>query len=266
MALIQCPRCGKEISDLAKICVHCGYSLKAPTNPDAAGETAEAPAAPEETAAQPQAPAYNGYYAGNPEEAVPAKKNMKKWLIIGGAALAVILTVVLIIIFTGNGKKTDGKEDGGSGSGSGALPTYGLRIGMSQDEIISTMKKAGYTFTEESWYSGTPLFSLACNDGTDVLGVNAGSFYIYAEREKASYYCIQYVISNPDYSSDDHKKHDTIRNALTEKLGEPVKKDRQEIWETNGEVYLLDENSGVFTLIHCVGVSTYEEMRNKMSF
>ena len=52
MALIKCPECGKEISDLAKICVHCGYPLKAPANPDAA-ETAEAPAeATAETAAE----------------------------------------------------------------------------------------------------------------------------------------------------------------------------------------------------------------------
>jgi hypothetical protein len=28
MALIQCPECGKEISDQAKQCVHCGYILK----------------------------------------------------------------------------------------------------------------------------------------------------------------------------------------------------------------------------------------------
>lgn len=27
MALIKCKECGKEISDQAKVCVHCGYSL-----------------------------------------------------------------------------------------------------------------------------------------------------------------------------------------------------------------------------------------------
>ena len=27
MALIKCPECGKEISDKAKCCIHCGYPL-----------------------------------------------------------------------------------------------------------------------------------------------------------------------------------------------------------------------------------------------
>lgn len=28
MALIKCPECGKEISDKAQKCIHCGYPLK----------------------------------------------------------------------------------------------------------------------------------------------------------------------------------------------------------------------------------------------
>lgn len=28
MSLIKCPECGKEISDKAKYCVHCGYPLE----------------------------------------------------------------------------------------------------------------------------------------------------------------------------------------------------------------------------------------------
>ncbi len=27
MALIKCPECGKEISDQAPVCIHCGYPL-----------------------------------------------------------------------------------------------------------------------------------------------------------------------------------------------------------------------------------------------
>ena len=34
MALIKCPECGKEVSDKAKICVHCGYPLKDKTKDD----------------------------------------------------------------------------------------------------------------------------------------------------------------------------------------------------------------------------------------
>lgn len=35
MALIKCPECGREISDKAQACIHCGYPLaKASINPD----------------------------------------------------------------------------------------------------------------------------------------------------------------------------------------------------------------------------------------
>ena len=27
MALIKCPECGREISDKAKACIHCGYPI-----------------------------------------------------------------------------------------------------------------------------------------------------------------------------------------------------------------------------------------------
>ena len=32
MALINCPECGKEISDKAKQCVYCGYPINESTN------------------------------------------------------------------------------------------------------------------------------------------------------------------------------------------------------------------------------------------
>lgn len=32
MALIQCPECGKEISDKANVCIHCGYPMASNTN------------------------------------------------------------------------------------------------------------------------------------------------------------------------------------------------------------------------------------------
>ncbi len=32
MALIECPECGKEVSDRAKMCIHCGYPFEEPDN------------------------------------------------------------------------------------------------------------------------------------------------------------------------------------------------------------------------------------------
>ena len=54
MALINCPECGKEISDKAPVCIHCGYPLHQegaagwdPARADASG--APAPADPQGT-------------------------------------------------------------------------------------------------------------------------------------------------------------------------------------------------------------------------
>lgn len=32
MSLIKCPECGKEISDKATVCIHCGYPIKEETD------------------------------------------------------------------------------------------------------------------------------------------------------------------------------------------------------------------------------------------
>lgn len=45
MALIKCPECGKEISDKAKACIHCGYPL------DTKVETVEVPVKKQKTVA-----------------------------------------------------------------------------------------------------------------------------------------------------------------------------------------------------------------------
>ncbi len=56
MALIKCPECGKEVSDKAAVCIHCGYPLQeAAAAAPAAGQAAEAASAGQaaEAAAKP---------------------------------------------------------------------------------------------------------------------------------------------------------------------------------------------------------------------
>lgn len=65
MALINCPECGKEISDSAAQCIHCGYSLKP-----------------------------------NVSIVEKAKKKLDKKVLIGiGAALVVVLIVVFVLVY-----------------------------------------------------------------------------------------------------------------------------------------------------------------------
>ena len=65
MALINCPECGKEISDMAPACPHCGYS----SNPATAQKSfSEA-----------------------------SKKNIKKWGIIGVIGITLMIMFILLI-------------------------------------------------------------------------------------------------------------------------------------------------------------------------
>ena len=100
MALIDCPQCGKQISDLSSKCIHCGYQLKQP---------APAPEAAEPAAPVPVSPAWD---EGVPAPEQPAAKpplspeKKKRFIIIGAiAAAVVIIAVVLIIVLTSGGKK-----------------------------------------------------------------------------------------------------------------------------------------------------------------
>ena len=78
MALIQCPECGKEISDRSERCIHCGY----PLGKDDAG--------------RPQAPETGRKHA--------PVGDRKRLVLIGAAAGAVLLVALLVILLTrGNG-------------------------------------------------------------------------------------------------------------------------------------------------------------------
>lgn len=72
MALINCPECGKEISDTAPQCIHCGYLLKPETAPVA-----------------PAAPATKKLW----------EKFGKKLLIVGGAVVLVVLALVFVLLY-----------------------------------------------------------------------------------------------------------------------------------------------------------------------
>lgn len=98
MALINCPGCGKQISDLANTCVHCGYQLKEP-KPEAAAAP-EAAGFGEPAAAPSEAPAV-------PKKVLSPAEKKKRLIIIGAAAAVVVIAVVLIIVLGDKKEKED---------------------------------------------------------------------------------------------------------------------------------------------------------------
>lgn len=118
MALINCPECGKEISDSSEKCIHCGYPLK---------PNAEKP-----------------------------KKKGKIGLIIAFLAIVVIVAVVVVIVFgKGAGKQTC-KAEGCTNpvySNGYCMEHYG-QARSGQDVTVETDKgdqtQAGEGFEEDS--------------------------------------------------------------------------------------------------------------------
>lgn len=105
MALIQCPYCGNQISDMAAVCPACGYQLTQPVS------QTPPPPAPYSPAPYPQAPQNYGYVQDETQLIEPAKrKGIPGWLIalIVLLSLAIIGVVLAIVL---NNKKADTYED-----------------------------------------------------------------------------------------------------------------------------------------------------------
>jgi|GEM_PF-1710895 len=114
MALIHCPECGKEISDQAPHCIHCGYPLSTPKSV--------------------------GRSAKRIEKSPLARNSIapRKVLLIAGAVLmAVVLVVGCLLQFRGPSVR---------------LP-YGVAPNMSSGEMTRQMEDHGLRFDHE-WLSG----------------------------------------------------------------------------------------------------------------
>lgn len=75
MALITCPECGKQVSDSAEACPHCGYPIKKKLSeavPDNSNQTESDPK-------------------------TPKQKNTKKIIIIAAALIAVVAVVIIVV-------------------------------------------------------------------------------------------------------------------------------------------------------------------------
>ncbi len=245
--MAYCIKCGAKMPDGAQFCAKCGAKLLT-DEPDSTGSENKTPVISQSTIAEEQttAPDENGI-SGNEKS---TKKSQKKWLFIIGAAI-LIIAVALIIILSGKKDATQSKNETEP-----VLPTYGLKIGMTADEAISTLKKAGLEFQLDRYqYEESPFTSLEGQDGIDLLGVHADSIYVSIAKN-AKTYAIQYVFP-PDESS--QEAHDILYKKMTELLGEPQRQKYKNVWETKGTIYVLDDGPGVFTLFYVVGVDTYQE-------
>ena len=98
MALIECPKCGKQISDLAKTCTYCGYSLKEPESHTPAESPAPDAAGTEKTAPEKTA---RSLFEGD----------RKIWWILGGVfAFMALIALILTLALGGKNNATSGTD------------------------------------------------------------------------------------------------------------------------------------------------------------
>lgn len=86
MALINCPECGKQISDRSKSCIHCGYPLEAPLEPPPT----------------PAAPMVDGEIVPQKSAFPPTPEEKKKTIIKFTAILAVCVLIIILICILAN--------------------------------------------------------------------------------------------------------------------------------------------------------------------
>ena len=126
MALINCPECGKDVSDTAKTCPNCGYSVQKWVKQ----QRKEATSVKQEVHS---IVTDNDGLSDEPKKPrLPAGR--KKWFLIGGGiVLAAVIALVIILLLP--------KND--------TIDTFGLKKTMNRDEIVSTMERKGFRLVYE---------------------------------------------------------------------------------------------------------------------
>ena len=160
------------------------------------------------------------------------KKNLagKKWWIIGGvAAVAVIVALIVLLL--------PKQED---------IPTFGLKAGMSADEIISAMEKNGMTC---DYNKDNPL--VFSGDKT-VFGKKPSAVVVWPDSG-SDHIVVEYIFCGQNYTSEypnvyhPAKRYDDLTALFDEmwtsakkKLGSPEKDyEYQTDWNKDGRLYSL---------------------------
>ena len=148
-----------------------------------------------------------------------AVKNNRKWLIIGGAALAVIVIALVLVLWV-----FKGDDD----------ITFGLRASFTMEEAIDAMKKKGYELDEKASYTHEDGEAKAAfSKNIKLYGIEASRVtlwkypnqglsvgYDFADYENAM---------DGDYRvlKDAWSLHKKVYEVLLEKFGTPLDGDRE---------------------------------------
>ena len=182
------------------------------------------------------------------------QKNNKKWLIIGGAVLAVAVIVLVLVLWVFPGKD----EDVSKGIGNDDI-TLGLKGGMSRDEVVRALEKEGYKLVEEeSYLYSDDRFRLVYYDNVKLYGMEASRLLIEQNPDGSLGICYDFADYDADMPGCHHirdakaahrKAYDTIVN----RIGKPTRGDDEDTgydansnryWEKSDRSYMLSDYHG----------------------
>lgn len=192
MALIKCPECGKEISDKANSCIHCGYPIIHTPKADNSEKS-------EYITSNDFSEEFNKQTIDqkefNPAESFREKSadadsiRTKKSHIKTGIVVAIIAIVicVAVIIFSNNH----------------SFP-YGITQNMTIDQVTTQLQTNGFRYS----FRDGPRYYF---EGGNVFGITPSD--TLATGSEGSYICIYHFFRE--------SQRDTIRNSLIKKYGQP---------------------------------------------
>jgi hypothetical protein len=210
MALIQCPECGKDVSDTCKTCIHCGFTL---TPPKVAAPVPEDPVISKKNGFK------NNVFSFIKKHKIPA---------IITIAVLVIAVISLVLFFTITNHGND--------------PFANLYYGQTQEDVHErlgtpdTFSSNNYDFWTTDEYYDVKFLG---NVGTLEVWYDGGNHVDHA------YFNCDYLTDSGDHNnnpSDEdrdtmHKYADRIITYYTRKYGAPVAGDCDYEWypqDTNG--------------------------------
>ena len=174
------------------------------------------------------------------------QKNNKKWLIVGGAVLAVAVIVLVLVLWVFPADKNDDKEEAGSGFPFGIKPT------ATRAEVVRALEDQGLRVEEKAINTDeNGRYSIGFDNNARLSGIEASSLSIWGGNEGLKE--IDYYFANFSDGRgyrvirDVESAHRKVFDLLIRTLGAPedgsttYNADKYLTWKKNGFEYDLTE-------------------------
>ena len=172
------------------------------------------------------------------------QKNNKKWLVIGGAVLAVAVIVLVLVLWVFPAEKNDDKAEAGSGFPFGIKPT------ATRAEVVRALEDQGLKVEEKAVHTSEDgSYVIGFDDNARLSGIEASSLSIWGGNTglvEIDYYFANFSDGRGYRVIRDVKSaHRKVFDLLIRTLGAPedgsttYNADKYLTWKKNGFEYVI---------------------------